>query len=128
MDKKLKRHLKLEALHGSELVDGVARLCAMNLILRGIGPTAGEKADPPIVVDDSLRADPGERYDVILTNPLFCKKSSVRMVNEGGVEERPAAHSRARRLLSDGEQQATRFRSACQNAAQDQRPRGGCRA
>jgi type I restriction enzyme M protein len=33
-----KRHLKLEALRGVEIVDGVTRLCAMNLFLHGVGP------------------------------------------------------------------------------------------
>lgn len=90
LDKKQKRHLKLEALRGVELVDGVARLCAMNLLLHGIGPTAGDEAEPAVKVDDSLRADPGDRHDVILTNPPFGKKSSVRMVNEEGEEAREA--------------------------------------
>jgi len=90
LDRKQKKHLKLEALNGTELVDGVTRLCAMNLLLHGIGPTAGEAADPPVKTDDSLRADPGTRFDVVLTNPPFGKKSSVRMVNEEGEEERQA--------------------------------------
>ena len=90
LDKRQKRRLKLETLHGVELVDGVARLCAMNLLLHGIGPTAGDEAEPAVRVDDSLRADPGDRFDVILTNPPFGKKSSVRMVNEEGEEDRQA--------------------------------------
>jgi type I restriction enzyme M protein len=90
LDKKAKRHLKLQALHGIELVDGVARLCAMNLILHGIGPTTGDEAEPAVKVDDSLRADPGDRFEVILTNPPFGKKSSVRMVNGEGDGERQA--------------------------------------
>ena len=89
LDRKQKRHLKLEALQGMELVDGVTRLCAMNLMLHGIGPTAGEPdAELPVRTDESLRADPKTRYDVVLTNPPFGKKSSVRMVNAGGEEER----------------------------------------
>ncbi len=89
LDKKQKKHLKLEALRGIELVDSVARLCAMNLLLHGVGPE-GDEADPPIAVDDSLRADPGDRFNVVLTNPPFGKKSSVRVVNEEGEEERQA--------------------------------------
>ncbi len=88
LDRQQKKHLKLEALHGTELVDGVARLCAMNLLLHGIGPTAGETNPPAVRVDDALRADPGTRFDVILTNPPFGRKSSVRMVNAEGDEER----------------------------------------
>jgi len=89
LDKRQKKHLKLEALRGIELVDSVARLCAMNLLLHGVGPE-GDEADPPILVDDSLRADPGDRFQVVLTNPPFGKKSSVRVVNEEGDEERQA--------------------------------------
>jgi type I restriction enzyme M protein len=87
LDKDQKRHLKLEALHGIELVDSVSRLCAMNLLLHGIGPT-GEEAEPPIKTDDSLRSDPGDRYQIVLTNPPFGKKSSVLVVNEEGDQER----------------------------------------
>src|SRR5215216_6647799 len=45
LDRKQKKHLKLEALNGTELVDGVTRLCAMNLLLHGIGPAPGDDAD-----------------------------------------------------------------------------------
>jgi type I restriction enzyme M protein len=83
-----KRHLKLDALHGVEITDSVARLCAMNLMLHGIGPDgAGE---PPVRVDDSLRADPQTRFDMVLTNPPFGKKSSIRVINAEGEEEREA--------------------------------------
>ena len=33
----------------------MARLCAMNLLLHGIGPT-GDEAEPPVKTDDSLRS------------------------------------------------------------------------
>ncbi len=84
-----KRHLKLDAVRGVEITDSVARLCAMNLMLHGIGPSDGD-GEPPIKVDDSLRQDPGGRYDLVLTNPPFGKKSSIRVVNEEGEEERQA--------------------------------------
>jgi type I restriction enzyme M protein len=67
-------------LKGVELVQGVARLCAMNLMLHGIGGLEGE----PIEVNDSLKADPGERFDIVLTNPPFGKKSSFTVVGENG--------------------------------------------
>jgi len=54
-----KRHLRLQALQGYEIVDGVTRLCAMNLLLHGIGPTFGDNAEPPIQTRDSLAAHPG---------------------------------------------------------------------
>ena len=84
-----KKHLKLSALHGSEIVDGVTRLCAMNLLLHGIGPTADE-APPPVETTDSLRADNSKRYSMVLTNPPFGKKSSVMVVTEDGDEGREA--------------------------------------
>ena len=85
---KQKRHLKLEAFHGVELVDDVTRLGAMNLLLHGIGPENNEEGKVPITTHDSLSADPGERYDVILTNPPFGKKSSMKTINEQGTRER----------------------------------------
>ncbi|HZG42217.1 MAG TPA: class I SAM-dependent DNA methyltransferase [Longimicrobium sp.] len=84
-----KKHLKLAALRGVEITDSVSRLCAMNLMLHGIGPTDGD-GTPPIRTDDSLRTEPGDHFRVVLTNPPFGKKSSVRVVNEQGDEENQA--------------------------------------
>jgi len=61
-------------------VQGVARLCAMNLLLHGIGSQEYE----PIVVSDSLAGDPGDRYNIVLTNPPFGKKSSFTVVGQEG--------------------------------------------
>lgn len=83
LDKSQQRHLKHEALHGWEIVDNTARLCAMNLYLHGIGTD-----ESPIRVSDSLAADPGDRFDIVLTNPPFGKKSSVTVVNEAGDTEK----------------------------------------
>ncbi len=66
---------------GWELVQSTARLCAMNLMLHGIG---SDDSDLPLVVSDSLAADPGDRFDIILTNPPFGKKSSTTIVAEDG--------------------------------------------
>jgi type I restriction enzyme M protein len=62
-------------LHGVDIVDSVVRLCAMNLLLHGIGPS-GIETEPPVSTDDSLRADPGDRFDLVLTNPPFGKNLS----------------------------------------------------
>ncbi len=84
LDQDEKKHLRFDALSGVEIVDNTARLCAMNMLLHGIGSADGES---PIAVDDALRADPGTRYDMVLTNPPFGKKSSVQIVNaEGDVQ------------------------------------------
>jgi type I restriction enzyme M protein len=81
-----KRKLKEEAFRGCELVNNTARLCAMNMMLHGIGADSGtgQPIDVPIVVADSLAADPGDRYDIVLTNPPFGKKSSTTIVAEDG--------------------------------------------
>jgi len=81
LDRDQWQHLNHAALHGWEIVDNAARLCVMNLYLRGIGANGDES---PIHVGDSLAADIGERFDMVLTNPPFGKKSSVTYVTEEG--------------------------------------------
>lgn len=89
MTSEQRHYLRLKAMRGVELVDEVTRLGAMNLLLHGIGPMHGEEEDDlPIITDDSLSADPGDRFNVVLTNPPFGKKSSVTTVNEQGEKER----------------------------------------
>jgi type I restriction enzyme M protein len=83
LDKDQKKRLKLETLHGWEIVDSTARLCAMNMLLHGIG---GDES--PIVVDDALRGDPGDRYSLCLSNPPFGRKSSVTVINGEGEEDK----------------------------------------
>ncbi len=78
-------HLRHKALHGWEIVDDAARLCVMNLYLHGIGANGGES---PIRVADSLAADPGLRFDMVLTNPPFGKKSSVAIIGQAGEVKR----------------------------------------
>jgi type I restriction enzyme M protein len=76
--------LKNGAFRGWELVKNTYRLCLMNLFLHSIGDIDGE---PPITRNDSLLADPGERFDYVLTNPPFGKKSSDTITNDDGVQE-----------------------------------------
>jgi type I restriction enzyme M protein len=79
LDKDEKRFLKRDTFTGWEIVDATARLCVMNLFLHGIG-----EGDSPITVADSLVGDPGDRFDMVLTNPPFGKKSSITIMNEEG--------------------------------------------
>jgi len=88
LDRDQKRHLRFEALRGTELVPNVARLCGMNLYLHGIGPDAADDHDPPIRTDDALRDEPASHADVVVTNPPFGKKSSVTIVNDEGETDR----------------------------------------
>lgn len=83
LDKDQKRFLKFNTFTGKDIVDGVARLCVMNLYLHGIG---GDES--PIGVGDSLISDPGDRFDIVLTNPPFGKKSSITIVNGEGKADR----------------------------------------
>jgi len=83
LDKSEKEFLKFKTFKGWEIVDNTARLCAMNLVLHGIG---GEES--PIAVADSLATDSGERFDCVLTNPPFGKRSSITVVNEEGKGEK----------------------------------------
>ena len=78
-------HLRDGFVHGVELVDGTARLAAMNMLLHGIG-----KPDGPSLVEvkDALTADPGRRWSVVLANPPFGRKSSVTMIGADGRESR----------------------------------------
>ena len=61
------------AFTGWEIADLPARLCAMNLLLHGI---ESPESDSPIHVDDALRSDAGQRFDMVLTNPPFGRSSS----------------------------------------------------
>ncbi|MFD6400265.1 N-6 DNA methylase [Nocardia sp. NPDC060249] len=76
-------HLRDDFAAGFELVDGTARLAAMNLLLHGIGTPTG---DSLIEVKDALLADPGRRWSVVLSNPPFGRKSSLTMVGADGRE------------------------------------------
>lgn len=80
-----REHLRDGFVTGFELVDGTARLAAMNLLLHGMGTSNGESL---IEVKDSLIADPGERWSVVLSNPPFGRKSSLTMVGADGREVR----------------------------------------
>jgi type I restriction enzyme M protein len=78
-DRAQQRKLREVSLSGVDIVDEVVRLCGMNLYLHGIG-----NGNSPIRSGDALANDPGDRYDVVLTNPPFGKKSSYKVIGEDG--------------------------------------------
>lgn len=86
LDREQKKRLRDSTVFGIELVDGVTRLCAMNLLLHGIGGDAAV-TQLPVATKDALAGKHGE-YDLILANPPFGKKSSVTVVNEAGEQSR----------------------------------------
>ena len=80
LDKEQKKFLKFKAFRGKDIVDAVVRLCVMNLYLHGI--------ETPVESGDSLISDPGDRFEMVLTNPPFGKKSSITIVNGEGKADR----------------------------------------
>jgi type I restriction enzyme M protein len=86
LDRAQKQKLKNGTFFGVELVDSVTRLCAMNLLLHGIGSESDLPLGDgglPVVTKDALAGKHGE-YEIVLANPPFGKKSSVTIVNEAG--------------------------------------------
>lgn len=87
LDADEKRRVREELVEAMELSPKVARMCAMNLYLHGIG---GDK----VVVHsghDSLAAPWNIEYTMILANPPFGKSQSVQFVNEAGDTEKDDA-------------------------------------
>lgn len=81
LDRAQKTKLRDGTFFGIELVDSVTRLCAMNLLLHGIG--GDSDSELPVVTKDALAGKHGE-YDIVLANPPFGKKSSVTILNDAG--------------------------------------------
>ena len=86
LDREQKKRLATETLYGVELVDGVARLCCMNMLLHGISADGADEV--PIEVRDALGSQGGKNYEMVMTNPPFGKKSSVTIGNEKGEAEK----------------------------------------
>ncbi len=85
LDKEEKEFLKFKTVTGWEIVANTTRLCLMNLYLHGIGDL---NSDPPIERADSLLTAPSEKFDYVLTNPPFGKKSSITISNEDGTQSK----------------------------------------
>lgn len=86
LDKAAKEFLKFKTFRGNEIVASTRRLCLMNLFLHGIGEMTQEE----IIVSpaDALISDGGERFDYVLANPPFGKKSTLTITNEEGEQEK----------------------------------------
>ena len=87
LDKKQKEFLRHQTFHGNEIVPNTRRMCLMNLFLHNIGELDGE---PSVERADALISDPGKRFDYVLANPPFGKKSSMTITNEEGEEDKNA--------------------------------------
>lgn len=85
LNREQKNFLKYETFRGWEIVQSTYRLCLMNLFLHNISDIDGNS---PITRNDALLADPGERFDYVLTNPPFGKKSAITYTNEKGEKQK----------------------------------------
>ena len=86
LDKEQKQFLKYHTFSGNEIVAGTRRLALMNLFLHNIGDIDSEQV--MISPNDSLIAASETRYDYVLANPPFGKKSSMTFTNEAGEQEK----------------------------------------
>lgn len=85
LDKEERKFLKYETFFGNEIVASTRRLALMNLFLHNIGDIDSDNFISP---NDSLITDSGTRYDYILANPPFGKKSSMTFTNAEGEQEK----------------------------------------
>ena len=85
LDKDEKDFLKNKTFSGNEIVANTRRLALMNMFLHNIGELTGESMISP---NDALIADTGVRFDFVLANPPFGKKSSMTITNEDGEQEK----------------------------------------
>jgi type I restriction enzyme M protein len=85
LDKEAKKFLKYKTFYGNEIVASTRRLALMNLFLHNIGDIDSDNFISP---NDSLITDSGTRYDYVLANPPFGKKSSMTFTNEEGEQEK----------------------------------------
>jgi type I restriction enzyme M protein len=87
LNKRQKEFLRDKTFHGNEIVASTRRLCLMNLFLHNIGELDGE---PSVDRADALIAEPAQRFDYVLANPPFGKKSSMTITNAEGEEDKDA--------------------------------------
>lgn len=92
LDREQKEFLKNKTFYGNEIVANTRRMALMNLFLHNIGEIDGESFISP---NDALIADEGKRFDYVLANPPFGKKSSMTFTNEeGDVEKEDLVYNR----------------------------------
>ncbi len=85
LDKAQSKFLKYSTFYGNEIVASTRRLALMNLFLHNIGDIDSDNFISPA---DALIAQSPDKYDYILANPPFGKKSSQTFTNEEGEQEK----------------------------------------
>jgi type I restriction enzyme M protein len=124
LDKAQKKRLKSGTLYGIELVDGVTRLCAMNLILHGI--TSDADGELPIVTRDALASSMASTTSCSPTRP-----SARRAASRSST--RPASRRRSRwssTATTSGPRRATSSSTSCSTSSRSSNstavPRSWC--
>ena len=82
-DRDTAARMRAHGFGGNDIVAGVARLATMNLFLHGLG--SAERS--PVTRVDALLGDPGDRWNLVLTNPPFGRKQSVQVFTGDGEAE-----------------------------------------
>ncbi|MDH5716607.1 MAG: type I restriction-modification system subunit M [Spirochaetia bacterium] len=85
LNKDDKNFLKNKTFFGNEIVASTRRMCLMNMFLHNIGEIDGDSFISPT---DALISAEDRKYDYVLTNPPFGKKSSMSITNEAGEQEK----------------------------------------
>lgn len=85
LDKAQSKFLKYNTFFGNEIVASTRRLALMNLFLHNIGDIDSDNFISPA---DALIAQSADKYDYVLANPPFGKKSSQTFTNEEGEQEK----------------------------------------
>jgi type I restriction enzyme M protein len=85
LNKEEKEFLKLNTFFGNEIGVGTRRMALMNLFLHNIGDIKSASFISPT---DSLITDDGKRFDYVLANPPFGKKSSQTFTNEDDEQDK----------------------------------------
>jgi len=85
LDKAQNKFLKYNTFFGNEIVASTRRLALMNLFLHNIGDIDSDNFISPA---DALIAQSADKYDYVLANPPFGKKSSQTFTNEEGEQEK----------------------------------------
>jgi type I restriction enzyme M protein len=74
---------------GQELVPNTARLAVMNMLLHGLGSSAGQSL---VVTEDALLTQPSRHASLVLAHPPFGKKAAITAVGRNGVAGREDVH------------------------------------
>jgi type I restriction enzyme M protein len=85
LDREQRQFLKYHTFFGNEIVASTRRLALMNLFLHNIGDIDSDNFISPA---DALIAQAPARYDYVLANPPFGKKSSQTFTNAEGEQEK----------------------------------------